>query len=601
VETDGKVLHQPIIVDDVSAKHARAGDRVVVQITEYPLGEKMSRGVVLELLGPEGEPDVELRAVMEEFDLPREFPTRVDHHLQQIVDKFNRTVGAALEQGKMPKDRLDLRDKIVITIDPVDARDFDDAISIDQTDRGYELGVHIADVSAFVQEDSPIDLEARDRGNSVYLPRLVLPMIPEALSNGLCSLQEGRDRLTKSVFIRYDPNGKVLGARYANSVIRSTKRLTYEQASAVLAGSHKTISKPVVDLLLRSEKLARAIWDRRAKEGMLHLDLPEVELDYNEKGELVDAHPADTSFSHTIIEMFMVEANEAVARLLDSYNIPFLRRIHPDPSPEAFSNLRDFLLMLGHRIAKDPDRQDLQQLIDTVADKPDSFAVSYAVLRALQRATYSPQKIGHYALASRHYCHFTSPIRRYADLTIHRLLQHHFEGKLKNLVAKLRQEEKKLVQLGEHIAFTEQRAEEAERQIKEVLILQLLSEHIGEHFDGLVTGIATLGPFVRLPKYQIEGLLPIEELGNDIWEVNQDGGYIRGRRHGRRFKIGDSIKVSIVSIDTLTRRMNLSLVEELPTGKKVKKIEKGKMVRKPKSPHGGRLGRKTKHNRRRRR
>ncbi|MFA5864014.1 MAG: ribonuclease R [Phycisphaerae bacterium] len=595
VQTDGKVLHQSIIVEDISAKQGRTGDRVVVQLTEYPSGEKLSRGVILEVLGPQGVGSVELQAVIREFDLPQEFPDSARANLEEIIERFNRTIGEDLAEGEVPKGRVDLRNKIIITIDPITARDFDDAISLDVLpDGGYELGVHIADVSTFVPLGSAVDTEARDRGNSVYLPRHVIPMIPEALSNGLCSLQEGQDRLTKSAFIRYDRKGNVQSSRSANSVIRSTQRLHYEQASAVLAGDYGKLPRPVVDLLLYAEKLARAIYTRREKAGMLHLDLPEVELEYNESGDFIDAHPADTSFSHTIIEMFMVEANEAVARLLDSYGIPFLRRVHPDPAPEAVEKLREFLTMLGHRIAKNADRTDLQDVIKSVAGKPESFAVSYALLRSLQRAEYSPKKVGHYALASTHYCHFTSPIRRYPDLDVHRLLELHFEGKLKQLAPSLRQDQQELVALGEHCSLTEERAQHAERQIKETLILQLMAEHIGDHYDGLVTGVCSLGPFIQLQRYLIEGLIPLEELGDDWWEVDKEGGFIYGRRSGRRIKIGDPLTVKVISVDMQSRRMNLGLVEEAGgRGKKGKKSEKGAKggKGKKKASSGGRKGR----------
>jgi ribonuclease R len=568
VQTDGRVLHQPIMVGDVSAKGGRTGDRVVVQLTEYPEGDQLPRGVILEILGAAGEPNVELQAVIEEFDLPREFPDEVQADLENVVADFNRKTGKMLAKGNVPKNRLDLRGKVTVTIDPVDARDFDDAITLEVNDKGYELGVHIADVSAFVREDSPLDTEARDRGNSVYLPRLVLPMIPEALSNGLCSLQEGQDRLTKSAFIRFNKKGKVVGSRYANSVIRSTKRLTYEQATDILKGTCDGVPPEVVELVLNAEKLAKIIYQRRADEGMLHLDLPEVELEYNEKGELIDAHPADMSFSHTIIEMFMVEANEAVARLLDSYGLPFVRRIHPDPSPQALTQLGEFLTVLGHKVSKTPERTELQALINSVEGKPQSFAVSYAILRSLQRAEYSPKTVGHFALASKHYCHFTSPIRRYPDLHVHRFLDLHFEGKLKGMVDRIRQDKAVMFELGEHCSFTEDRAANAERQIKETLIIQMLSAQIGQEFDGIVTGVSTIGLFVRLPKYLIEGLIPVEELGDDWWEINKEKGFVRGQRSGVRFRIGDLVRFVIVTADPISRKMNFALVEKIePAGK----------------------------------
>ncbi len=558
VETDGKVLHQPIIVSDVSAKQARTGDRVIVRVTEYPHGHKMPRGVIEKVLGEQGKPEVELQAVIEEFSLPEEFPSAVDKQLDKVIEKFNSKISNQIASGVIFKKREDLRKKTIITIDPDDAKDFDDAFNIDVLNDGYELGIHIADVSSFVEANKAIDNEARERGNSVYLPGKVIPMIPEALSNGLCSLQEKQDRLTKSVFIKYDFSGNVISSRFANSVIRSSKRLTYKQASQIISGAKTGFERKIIELLKHAEHLAKLIFARRYRKGMLHLDLPEVELQFNEKGQVIDAYPADTSFSHTIIEMFMVEANEAVARLLDSYNIPFLRRIHPEPEPKALEHLSEFLQLIGYKIPKDAERRDLQKLLKQVSGRPESFAVNYAILRTLKPAEYSPQNVGHYALASEYYCHFTSPIRRYPDLTIHRLLELHLNGKLKKLARSLRENVSELSVLGEHCSFTERRAEQAERQVKETLILELLSGHVGDEYDGLVTGISSLGPFVQISKYMIEGLIPLAELGSDKWEIEHDKGVIFGHNTKTKIKIGDPIRVRIVSVDIISRRLNLA-------------------------------------------
>ncbi len=580
-ETDDKVLHRPIIVSDVPINQVRSGDRVIVRITEYPVGQKMLRGVIEKVLGEQGRPEVELQAVIEEFSLPGEFPPAVDKQVDKVVKKFNTQIIPQIQSGKIFRKREDLRDKIIVTIDPADAKDFDDAFHIDVLDDGYELGIHIADVSAFIKYDQAIDNEARERGNSVYLPRKVIPMIPPALSNGLCSLQENQDRLTKTVFIRYDFSGNVVSARFANSVIRSSKRLTYEQASEILAKKKVKVSKKVIELIRNAEHLAKLIFARRYKAGMLHLDLPDVELEFNEQGQVIDAHPADMSFSHTIIEMFMVEANEAAARLLDSYNIPFLRRIHPEPEPKALEQLSEFLKLLGYKIPKNADRKDLQKLLKRVEGKPNSFAVNYAILRTLQRAEYSPKNIGHYALASRHYCHFTSPIRRYPDLTIHRLLDLHLSGKLKKLARSLRETIPELTLLGEHCSLTENKAEQAERQVKETLILELLATHMGDKFEGLITGISSLGPFVRISKYMIEGLIPIAELGDDRWEIDQDKGTIFGRHTKTKIKIGDPIDVQIISVDVISRRLNLAPVRKIEHTKR-KKSKKKKRKRRRK-------------------
>jgi len=335
-QTDGKVMHRPIIVSDVPTSQVRSGDRIIVRITEYPVGQKMPRGVIEKVLGEQGRPEVELQAVIEEFSLPEEFPPAVDKELNKVIKQFNKQTVQQIRSGKIFRNREDLRNKTIVTIDPVDAKDFDDAFHIDMLDDGYELGVHIADVSAFVKPDKAIDNEARERGNSVYLPRKVIPMIPQALSNGLCSLQEKQDRLTKSVFIRYDFAGNVISARFANTVIRSSKRLTYEQASDILANKKIRGSKSITELIKNAEHLAKLIFARRYRAGMLHLDLPDVELEFNEKGEVIDAHPADMSFSHTIIEMFMVEANEAAVIFL------FFDGYIPSPNLRHWNNSVNF-------------------------------------------------------------------------------------------------------------------------------------------------------------------------------------------------------------------------------------------------------------------
>lgn len=550
---DGNVLHVPIGVDDPGAKNAAPGDQVVVEIIQYPTAQQEARGVLVKVLGPRGEPGVDTMSIIEQYQLPGDFPEDVLREAHAAAESYD----AKRDGGP----REDLTGQTIITIDPVDARDFDDAISLTPNDDGtVELGVHIADVSHFVRAGSALDREARLRSNSIYLPRTVIPMLPEVLSNGVCSLQERQPRLTKSAFITYDRKGAVRKARFANTVIRSTKRLTYEQAGAILEGKRGRFSAKVVALIKAMDALARTIRARRLREGMLVLELPEVDLVHDAEGRVIDVKPADTGFSHTIIEMFMVEANEALARLFVEHNVPALRRVHDEPSETTGGNLRRLLRVLGYELPKVIDRGALQRLLDEVRGKPESFAVNLAVLRSMAQAEYSPQRIGHYALASKHYCHFTSPIRRYPDLTIHRLMDAYLAGEFSTpQKKKALPSEEDLTELGNLCSANERRAEAAERELTQVLVLRLLERHIGDTFDGVVTGVANMGVFVQLQRFLVDGLVRFSDISDDWWEVDPSRGAVVGQRSGQRITVGDRLAVTISRIDLPTRQLELVL------------------------------------------
>jgi ribonuclease R len=582
VQPDGNTLTEPILTPDAASRHIKIGTKVVVELTAYPEGPgQWPQGVITEVLGQAGEKDVDLRSVIVQFNLPGDFPENVKDQAREAVDTFN-----AQEEIQH---RYDMTDQVICTIDPDDAKDYDDAISLKQVENGYwELGVHIADVSYFVREDTPLDIEAKERGNSSYFPGYVIPMLPEILSNGVCSLQEGVPRLCKSVFITYDEDAQPIRARYANTVIKSRSRLRYKEAQAIIdhaaavphpegARSIEDYPKEVVKLLYQMDELARRLQKRRRQQGQLVLDLPEVDLILDDEGRVVDAVPEDTSFTHTLIEMFMVEANEAIARLLDSVDVPFLRRVHPTPDLDDSERLRRFVEVSGHRIPKDLDRKALQILLDKVRGKPEAFAINLAVLKSLTRAEYSPQVLGHYALASEHYCHFTSPIRRYADLTVHRLLDEYFKvtnanssrgptdrvkgGRKGKVVLEDVPSYNDLVELGRHLSFTERRSEDAERELRRVKLLELLSKHIGEEFTGVVTGITNFGIFVQLTNWLVDGLIRYEDLMDDWWDVDERAGTVRGQRTGQKIGIGDVAKVIVVKVDVPRRELDLSVRE----------------------------------------
>ena len=546
VVPDGSALSTPIVVRDITEASGKPNDKVVVEIVQYPQPGELPVGVIVERLGEMGETAVETLAVIRAHGLEDEFSAQALAEARRAVDTFDASDAAG---------RTDLTGETILTIDPPDARDFDDAISLSNNGDGtVTLGVHIADVSHFVPEGGPLDADAKRRGTSVYFARRVVPMLPEILSNGVCSLQEGVGRFCKSAFITYDANARPRKTRLAETVVRSAKRLTYKQAQAICDGQSDGYEPKIVRLVRDMEALARRIEKRRRAAGMLHLELPAVELVFDENDKVVDAVPEDQSYTHTIIEMFMVEANEAVARTLEARNRAFLRRIHPAPDPIAGRQVAGFVRACGFKLPPEMTHQDIQALLDSVRGRPEEYAVNLAILRTFQMAEYSPRKIGHFALASQSYCHFTSPIRRYPDLTVHRLVAELCRGTLDDRPP---EDMTALNELGAACSAAARRAEGAERELRDVLILEFLIGKVGEEFDGVITGVTNFGLFVQLPRYLIEGLVRMPDLGDDWWEVDAKKGEVRGENSGRRFRIGDILAVRIAGVDRARRQLNL--------------------------------------------
>ncbi|MBT5366159.1 MAG: VacB/RNase II family 3'-5' exoribonuclease [Phycisphaerae bacterium] len=585
-QPDGRELHDPIIIRDITAKDAKDGDKIVFEMLHYPEKDYYGEGVISRVLGDAGKPDVETQAVMLAYGLFEEFNEDSKDEARNAATHFEET-------GDV--DREDLTSQFIFTIDPPDARDFDDAINItyDQDKKEWELGVHIADVASFVSVGSALDKGAIERGNSVYLPRKVIPMLPEVLSNGVCSLQEGVRRWAKSVFIRFDDKGRVLGHRLQNTVICSAKRLTYLEAQALIDGNEKearkntvaggTYSEELIATLKRADSLAKKLLSRRRRDGMIELQLPEVVLEFDEDGHVIDAHPEDDAFTHRIIEMFMVEANEAVARTFAGMDIPILRRVHPEPKFGDMIELRLFARSVGVGISDEPTRHDLQRLLQATKDSDSSRAVHFAVLRTLSQAIYSPTEVGHFALASHHYAHFTSPIRRYPDLTLHRAIAAYLDhtdngtiskgGKSKrSIIGNIRDDERVLdegvlLDVGANCSSTERNAEQAERSLRTFLVMQFLNDkHLGDEFSGIITGFSSSGLFISLERFLIEGLCRFDSLkqsskSSGRWEKLEGTGQIVAVRSGAVLSIGDKVTVQISAIDLPTRQMELHVIK----------------------------------------
>jgi len=548
VQPDGGDFLRPIHLESVNTRAVRQGDKVSVEIRAYPTRSRPARGVITEVLGRPGRLETETLSIIHR------------HGLHDAFDSSSLVEASNARSAFNPHDtrgRQDLRGTLIITIDPPDAKDFDDAVSLTRDKEGqWVLGVHIADVAHFVPEGSALDRAARLRGNSVYLPGKTLPMLPEMLSNGVCSLQPGQTRYTKSVFLTYNKDGQVRSARFANSLIKSKARLTYQEADRALKGEVTGLPRDVAVLLHEMEALAHTIENRRRRAGMLQLQAFENELVRDESGQVIGVQPEDASYPHTIIEMFMVEANVAVATMLDRYCIPFMRRVHPEPDRNALYRLSQTLRLLGVTLSRQPHRTDLQAMLDQVRDRPIALPVNILVLRSLEKATYSPASVGHYALAASKYCHFTSPIRRYADLLVHRALQEYLTGNVDR--ARRLYAFPDLTEIGEHISETEQTAEEAEQELKRIFILHLLRMRMADEFEGIVVSLTSFGAAVHLPEYGVEGLVPREALGPDHWQFDEQNQCLLGRHTGAILRLGQAMRVRIIGIHPAGGQLDLA-------------------------------------------
>jgi ribonuclease R len=548
VKIDGTTFHQPIHVGDPGAKGAKPGDKVALEIVRYPTPYLEGEGVITELLGRRGAPGVDTLSVIRAFNIPDTFD-------ESVLDEAR--LGARRFSEEAIDGRLDLRDLLTVTIDPATARDFDDAISLARVEEGYwTLGVHIADVSHFVGAGSELDRAARHRGTSVYLPDRVIPMLPEVLSNSLASLQARHTRYTVSAFLEYNAEGILTAKRFSRSAIRVDHRFTYEQAMAVMSRpehEHDGVAPDVVRMLAAMRELAMILRRRRFSRGALELNLPEVEIDLGERGEVVGAHLAVSDESHQVIEEFMVAANEAVASYLTEHHAVFLRRVHADPEPHKLDQFAEFARSLGLSLELPQSRFELQRILRQTAGKPEEYAVHFGLLRSMKQAVYTPEHEGHYALASDDYCHFTSPIRRYPDLQVHRQLVALLEGR------KPKGNLDELFVLGENCTRTERRAEAAEREVIRIKLLTHLERRVGEEFHAIVVGVEDFGLFCRMVELPIEGLVHVSSLADDYYYLESGTHTLVGRAAGRRHRLGDRINVRVAHVDIDRRELDLVL------------------------------------------
>jgi len=548
VQVDGTTFIDPVSVGDPGAKGVKPGDKVALEMVRYPTAYLAGEGVLIEILGQRGQPGVDTLTVIRAFNIPDTFEEPALDEAREQAKLFNEAdIGGRLDLSAVP----------AVTIDPATARDFDDAISLSRDPAGHwNLMVHIADVSHFVRSGSPLDRAARHRGTSVYLPDRVIPMLPEILSNSLASLQAGRMRYTVSAILDFNPDGILTSKRFARSAIKVDHRFSYEQAMEVMKhprGSHAGIAPEIAGMLGQMLKLAMILRRRRFARGALELTLPEIDLEMGDHGQVTGAHLALHDESHQVIEEFMLAANEAVASTLTEQNIGFLRRAHPDPELFKLEEFAEFARSLGLVLDQPQSRVELQRILKETIGRPEEYAVHYGLLRSLKQATYTPELEGHYALASQDYCHFTSPIRRYPDLEVHRQLISWLEGK------KPKSRHDELTVLGQHCTRTERRAEAAERELNRIKLLTYLEDHVGKVFHAIVVRVENFGLFCRLSELPVEGLIHVTSLSEDFYYLEAGTHTLVGRRSGRRHRLGDRVVVRIAHVDVDRRALDLVL------------------------------------------
>jgi len=553
VADNPRITHR-VLVPVTALGEAKSGQVVIVEITQPPSRTAQPVGRVTRVLGDHGAPGMETEIAIHSHGLPFEFPDAVIREAQAFGHKIPLEAIAGRE---------DLRETALVTIDGEDARDFDDAVYCERVSDAWKLIVAIADVGHYVRSGLALDTEARNRGTSVYFPNRVLPMLPEALSNGLCSLVPSEDRLALCCELRVRDDGRITRSRFFEAVMRSAARLTYAQVGAFLdrpEARHDARLEPLRERLLALHGVFRALTRARSGRGALELDSPELKLKFDESGRVTALVEQSRNDAHRLIEECMIAANVAAARLLDRHHMPTLYRVHGLPELDRLESLRQFLREFGLWLPppEDVTPQHLRDLLTSLGDRSDASLISTAIVRSMPQAVYQPGNIGHFGLALEHYAHFTSPIRRYPDLVVHRGVR---QVLLKGDPAQLIDSHGPLPVLGQDCSFRERRADEATRSAVAWLKCYYMEQHIGETYDGIVSGVVDFGLFVQLDGLQVDGLLHVSALGQDYFSRDSSGYRLVGRHSGRVFGLGDRLRVRVTNVSLDDRRVDFELAD----------------------------------------
>ncbi len=557
VEPDNPRLAFKVFVPAEEYAGAEEGDKVVVAIDEWGDGGKSPEGHVAEVLGPADAPGVDVLSIVKTHGLEETFPEEI----KRLATKLQLDVAAVLTK------RLDFRERVTFTIDPTDAKDFDDALSIRRLEGDrYEVGVHIADVSHYVEEGEPIDEEAFERATSVYLVDRVIPMLPERLSNDLCSLVPGKDRLTFSVILTMDKDAKVHDYEIRETVIHSNHRLSYAEAQALVEGKPEKKEHEAIQWEMQTlRSLARTLQERRSKRGSLDFDLPEEIVELDAEGFPIDIRESVRLDSMRLIEEFMLLANETVTRHADRFSVPFVYRVHARPAPEALERIRAFVGAMGYRLPSSDGEvspKQFAEVLEQARGKREEELINTVILRSMKQARYSAENVGHFGLAAEHYTHFTSPIRRYPDLVVHRLLKRVLAGERWKKEESRERLLARLTAIAEHCSTRERRATQAERDSIDLKKVQFMERHIGDEFDGHVSGVTAFGVFVRLDRWFVEGLVHMHELADDYYEFHEAQYALVGRNTGKRYRLADPLRVRVASVSRERRQIDFELAEK---------------------------------------